>query len=271
MMQRPAATAGLLLLATLALSGCLSGDGGGAFGPGGSDDGGTATGVNEAGNGLALVFKASPAAGAAPLEVEVSLRATGAPDEVPWAIDFGDGSRPATGTGLPAEASHTYRKDGAMTVTATVGEGALASKAVLGIIVRPHVEEDEPASTGTLSSTTTQPPFQPPPPPPPPPSDTSSSTSGSSTTTAPPANSSTSTSASDTSTTTSETTTSTSETTTTTSETSSTTSETATSTSETTSTSDTATTAPTTSSTTTTSESQTTTTSDGSTTTEPQA
>lgn len=257
--------AGTLLVA-LALSGCLSGGADNSFGPEGSDDGGTATGVNEAGNGLALVFKASPAAGEAPLEVELTLRASGAPAAVAWAIDFGDGSAPERGTGLPAEVSHTYRKEGVMTVTASVGEGATASKAILSLLVRPESQDEESTSS---TSTTTQPPFQPPPPPPPPSETTSSTTTttdassssttsseSSTSTTSPPTNSST--------TTTSETTTSTSETTTTTAETTTSTSETTTTTSEsTTSTSE---------STTTTSESQTqTTTSANSTTTEPQA
>jgi hypothetical protein len=144
--------AGLLL--ALALSGCLAGDAD-VFGPG--DDGGTATGTNEAGNGLALAMKAVPALGEVGTEVAFTLKAVDAADGVAWTLDFGDGSKPHAGKGLPADVGHTYTKAGAFVALFTVEDGLGVSKATLTVEMTPSHHSSSSSSTSTSTSPTPSP------------------------------------------------------------------------------------------------------------------
>src|SRR5688572_26678647 len=196
----------LAALLAVALPGCLGGDDGAVFGPVAGDGG------DEGGNLLPVVFKAKPARGAVPLDVQFGIVVPGDAAH-PWTIDFGDGSTPAKGDRLPANVTHRYTVVASLNVTATVGLGEERTKSRLVVAVLPPgtpvedpeeeaVGETEPepsssssssdeeseTSTTTSSTSSSTEPAPPPPPPPPPPS----SSSASSTPPPPPSSSSTS-------------------------------------------------------------------------------
>lgn len=168
--------AALVLLAATS-AGCFAQPSDGLFGPAGSDvDGGVAVGTQGA-----LSLRASPARGAAPLEVTFTLSMQG--DDQEWTLDFGDRSPAATGKELPATVTHTYAKEGSY-VAKFRPSGGDALAATVAILVL------EPVLTGTSTSLPPEapptdeeepagppPPGYAPPPPPPPPSSSSTTTS----------------------------------------------------------------------------------------------
>jgi hypothetical protein len=128
--RRARALAALLAVAAVVLPGCLGPRDGSAFGPLAGDDGEAA---GEGGH-WPVSLKAKPARGPVPLVVHVELRVQGAPADLPWRAEFGDGSSPRVGLGPEAVFNHTFEKVGDHRVVVGVGAGREETLSTLTIV-----------------------------------------------------------------------------------------------------------------------------------------
>jgi hypothetical protein len=141
----------LLVLATLALPGCLSSPGSGsAFGPAGPEGSDT---LADGGPGWPVSLKAKPARGAVPLEVLFSLQVAGAPPDLPWRARFGDGEV-EDDRGASASFTHVYTAVGSHEVEVTVGTGPQASRSTLTITALPQGTPADDADDDEVEGTT---------------------------------------------------------------------------------------------------------------------
>src|SRR5688572_6757579 len=125
-----AVAAAVVASGALALSGCIEATGD-VFGPLASAGGGQTDPTP------AVMVKAQPARGPAPLRVTFDLRAIDADDDVEWRVRFGDGSPAAKGEGEHVTQQHVYRKAGTYVATIVFGEGDAAFNSTVAVSVLP--------------------------------------------------------------------------------------------------------------------------------------
>ena len=103
---------------------------------------------------LSATLSASPSVGPVPLAVSFTIGIAGGVTPYTWALDYGDGSTPGSGT-VAGTKLHTYTNVGTFTATLTVTDAlgaatASRSKVMAGVIIQSWVSVLAPLAVGAV-------------------------------------------------------------------------------------------------------------------------